>query len=608
MFKNKKKKGFTIVELVIVIAVIGILAAILIPTFINLTARANRISNESFVRNINTQLAMDDAENNKHGEVSGALAAAKKIGFHVDDITPYEGNDIIWDEVHDRFAIVKGDFAEAGNQNADHVVFADSTFDPSTPLHKLWKFYPSMPATQSYSIAPKGEWDNIEIADLKVGFDACERITKSVAYVGNGSSLYEVKIRTNGGELKIGSAGNVAKGQIYHYGAVKGAEVYTEDQCFHAHGAIGSMEMKAGKAIADKGALVYLSAATTTITLQENNGGKIFVSPSATQKEDGTGVPVSVAAQIGVTPKEVNPDYTYEEAKKAGGNVYEIGNLAALEQFRDLVNTGFDFGGIGIKMTADITLHDGWKPIGEGARKVGKTAQNETNIQCWFKGTFDGNDHTIYNLNNKGFVPTPSRIAIDDGVETYAYGLFGLVQGEATIKNLKLKNVSIDTTNGDSVAGLVGYAQGALTISGVTVEGSIRGRDSVAGIVGRYQKVTEGNITGCTNNATITATYNGSGKAAGIVGFVSPGMNGEYASVVTVSGNTNNAKITCPLFVAPIVTFGGDPSEGTEKYTFNFQTNTLGSESSLNEEASYKPVDGKTYRLASHGKNFTVND
>ena len=37
---KKAKKGFTIVELVIVIGVIGILSAILIPTFANLTSRA----------------------------------------------------------------------------------------------------------------------------------------------------------------------------------------------------------------------------------------------------------------------------------------------------------------------------------------------------------------------------------------------------------------------------------------------------------------------------------------------------------------------------------------------------------------------------------------
>ena len=39
--KKLNKKGFTIVELVIVIAVIGILSAVLIPTFSNLTDKAN---------------------------------------------------------------------------------------------------------------------------------------------------------------------------------------------------------------------------------------------------------------------------------------------------------------------------------------------------------------------------------------------------------------------------------------------------------------------------------------------------------------------------------------------------------------------------------------
>ena len=40
--KNTKKKGFTLVELVIVIAVIAILAAVLIPTFSNVIERANQ--------------------------------------------------------------------------------------------------------------------------------------------------------------------------------------------------------------------------------------------------------------------------------------------------------------------------------------------------------------------------------------------------------------------------------------------------------------------------------------------------------------------------------------------------------------------------------------
>ena len=41
--KNLRKKGFTIVELVIVIAVIAILSAVLIPTFSSLIKKANEL-------------------------------------------------------------------------------------------------------------------------------------------------------------------------------------------------------------------------------------------------------------------------------------------------------------------------------------------------------------------------------------------------------------------------------------------------------------------------------------------------------------------------------------------------------------------------------------
>ena len=54
--KKSNRNGFTIVELVIVIAVIAILAAVLIPTFTNLIKRANLSNDQSFVKNMNTIL------------------------------------------------------------------------------------------------------------------------------------------------------------------------------------------------------------------------------------------------------------------------------------------------------------------------------------------------------------------------------------------------------------------------------------------------------------------------------------------------------------------------------------------------------------------------
>lgn len=57
--KTQRKKGFTMVELVIVIAVIAILAAVLIPTFVNLTKKANEAAALADARNIANQILAD---------------------------------------------------------------------------------------------------------------------------------------------------------------------------------------------------------------------------------------------------------------------------------------------------------------------------------------------------------------------------------------------------------------------------------------------------------------------------------------------------------------------------------------------------------------------
>lgn len=58
--KKMNKKGFTIVELVIVIAVIGILAAVLIPTFSSVIDKANASKALQEARNKYTVAYADD--------------------------------------------------------------------------------------------------------------------------------------------------------------------------------------------------------------------------------------------------------------------------------------------------------------------------------------------------------------------------------------------------------------------------------------------------------------------------------------------------------------------------------------------------------------------
>ena len=61
--KKTGKKGFTIVELVIVIAVVAILAAVLIPTFVSVTKKANESVDIQACRQMNTHLATKNITN-----------------------------------------------------------------------------------------------------------------------------------------------------------------------------------------------------------------------------------------------------------------------------------------------------------------------------------------------------------------------------------------------------------------------------------------------------------------------------------------------------------------------------------------------------------------
>ena len=71
MKHNKTKKGFTIVELVIVIGVIGILAGILIPTFVNVTQKADEAALKSNLANAYSAYVADAGS----GEVDATHAA-----------------------------------------------------------------------------------------------------------------------------------------------------------------------------------------------------------------------------------------------------------------------------------------------------------------------------------------------------------------------------------------------------------------------------------------------------------------------------------------------------------------------------------------------------
>ena len=89
--KKANKRGFTIVELVIVVAVIAILAAVLIPTFSGIIAKAQQSADQQLVRQINTLLAVDAADGTGCADISEVKELLSENGYNEALVPDYKG-------------------------------------------------------------------------------------------------------------------------------------------------------------------------------------------------------------------------------------------------------------------------------------------------------------------------------------------------------------------------------------------------------------------------------------------------------------------------------------------------------------------------------------
>lgn len=241
--KRSEKKGFTIVELVIVIAVIAILAAVLIPNLSKLVTNANETADTMLIKELNTAL---DLDLERHETMYDALVAVERAGFIVSRINAsVAGNEILWDSVNDCFVYLKG------NEIVYQANREETPVDRSKK-YLYWRIYESLPTEQTYSIYLNNETYSAA-TPVTVGFDAGRNKNEfAVNYTGTGTAQ-KVILRTDGQNLTV----NAGEDTVNHYGATRTLTVtaVATSDCYHEHGFVGTLaSFASGKLVAYRGA------------------------------------------------------------------------------------------------------------------------------------------------------------------------------------------------------------------------------------------------------------------------------------------------------------------------------------------------------------------
>ena len=385
--KRTDKKGFTIVELVIVIAVIAILAAVLIPNISKLVQKANTSADESLVRNLNTALSMDVE---KHTTMSAALKAAKDNGGY--DLETIElkgkGNKILWDSVNDCFVYLRGN-DRVYLPNTQSVKKAKDMKD-----YEYFEIVKEVPAAaeQKYSIYLAGD-TNTEAVEVSVGFDAgANKISKVTLKT---DETRNVLIYTNGGELVV----NAKNATVEHRGDAMSVTITAvAPHSYHEFGTItGNIEIANGRVVMETGSKA--AAIKVTATAADITGGKATISVDNTASEVAVVVPAEVKTAIENKGGENNTinakadsvitDATAIEnmSKFAGGLGTEESPylIASNEHFANII-PGLSTKTIYYKLISDIEIANNYD-------------SNNDNSECgasYLKNSvFDGANHTI---------------------------------------------------------------------------------------------------------------------------------------------------------------------------------------------------------------------
>ena len=263
MIRKFKKKGFTIVELVIVIAVIGILAAVLIPVFISLNGKAEKAADSSLVQNLNTALRIEEASEGKNKTIHDAVLDVDEYGYKIASLVSKSGEKLLWDQDKDEF------FIDAGNEEYNNLKYWEIRSDMPEAGNKR-----SIYAGNNWSVTKVGGEDGIDY-----GFDAGYNTNIVEINYKHSGSTQDVTIRTNSVSTTLNI--DAANDNIHHYDALGALNIIKANtSSYHEYGQVNYAEISYGRIVLERGAEVeeiHVNKKTDSsfdTVIIANNGGE----------------------------------------------------------------------------------------------------------------------------------------------------------------------------------------------------------------------------------------------------------------------------------------------------------------------------------------------
>ncbi|MDY4676565.1 MAG: type II secretion system protein [Candidatus Borkfalkiaceae bacterium] len=259
--KKGTKKGFTLVELVIVIAVIAVLSAIIIPVTGSIVSNAKETVDKTTVKALNTALAQDEAKNGTRTLYSDVIDAMAEYGYGVDKLTPLSLGDILWDSQSNTFVLYKDGeevMRDKGSSSVDKV--------------NLWRVAKNKDdLSPEYSNYLADNFDNKTVS-VKTGVDVGNN-TVEVEYIRTTGDAQSVIFNTNGGGLTV----NAPNDNVNHYGSASYVDIVAvANNSYHEFGMAAAVQVAQGRFVAESTAkVIRVHAAAQNITLEAKKGAVV---------------------------------------------------------------------------------------------------------------------------------------------------------------------------------------------------------------------------------------------------------------------------------------------------------------------------------------------